>query len=69
MSYESKIEEQIAQRDALTAALADMLGGWRYIRQTHGDLYGVGWGRAQEKAEKALGLSPGQQIPAEWFGA
>ena len=28
-------------------ALADILGGWRYIRQSHGDLYGVGWDRCE----------------------
>ena len=58
-----------AKELAMRAALADMLAGWRYIRQSHGDLYGVGWDRAQEKAEKALGLEPGQEMPAEWFGA
>jgi hypothetical protein len=58
-----------AKELAMRAALADMLAGWRYIRQSHGDLYGVGWDRAQEKAEKALGLQPGQAMPAEWFWA
>lgn len=58
-----------AKELAMRAALADMLAGWRYIRQSHGDLYGVGWDRAQEKAEQALGLQPGQAIPAEWLGA
>lgn len=48
------------------AALVDLLAGWRYIRQAHGDLYGVGWDRAQGKAEAALGLKPGQAIPPEW---
>ncbi|UWX68851.1 hypothetical protein [Burkholderia gladioli] len=38
----------------LVEALRDMLSGWRYIRQSHGDLYGVGWDRAQNKAETAL---------------
>lgn len=32
----------------------DMLAGWKYIRDSHGDLYGVGWDRAQEKAEAAI---------------
>ena len=54
---------------SMRPALADMLAGWRYIRHSHGDLYGVGWDRAQEKAEAALGLQPGQEMPAEWFGA
>ena len=35
-------------------ALQDMLSGWKYIRKNHGDLYGVGWDRAQTKAEQAL---------------
>lgn len=37
-------------------ALADMLNGWKYIRESHGDLYGVGWDRAQGKAEAALAV-------------
>lgn len=44
----------LAQRDALREALTDMLSGWRYIRQNHGDLYGVGWDRAEDKARAAL---------------
>ena len=40
--------------DQLVAALEDLLSGWRYIRETHGDLYGVGWDRAEEKAAAAL---------------
>ena len=40
--------------DIQKKALEDMLSGWRYIRQSHGDLYGVGWDRAQDKAEAAL---------------
>ena len=40
--------------DALKEALRDMLSGWRYIREVHGDLPGVGWDRAQNKAEEAL---------------
>ncbi len=35
-------------------ALEDMHGGWRYIRSFHGDLYGVGWDRAEEKAMCAI---------------
>jgi hypothetical protein len=44
----------------LVEALKDMLSGWRYIREVHGDLYGVGWDRAQQAAEKAL-LSAGKE--------
>lgn len=40
----------------ITDAMRDMLNGWKYIRETHGDLYGVGWDRAQEKMESALRL-------------
>jgi hypothetical protein len=42
------------ERDEAREALTDMLSGWKYIRQVHGDLYGVGWDRAQTKAEKVL---------------
>lgn len=38
------------QREALT----DMLAGWRYIREHHGDLYGVGWDRCETNAKRAL---------------
>lgn len=48
----------LAERDALREALRDMTSGWRYIRETHGDLYGVGWDRAEEKARAALGEKP-----------
>jgi hypothetical protein len=48
---------------ALEAALTDMLAGWKYIRRFHGDLYGVGWDRAQGKAERALSTTP--DLPAE----
>jgi len=40
--------------ERLEMALQDMLSGWKYIRETHGDLYGVGWNRAQANAETAL---------------
>ncbi len=45
---------QAQPADALVEALEDILSGWIYIRQQHGDLYGVGWDRAQGKAEEAL---------------
>ena len=49
-------DEEMAKREIkrLRAALQDALSGWRYIRETHGDLYGVGWDRVQRKAEAAL---------------
>jgi hypothetical protein len=46
--------EMQKERDEAREALQDMLSGWHYIRKVHGDLYGVGWDRAQAKAEKAL---------------
>jgi hypothetical protein len=35
-------------------AMGDALSGWRYIRGTHGDLYGVGWDRVEQKLDAAL---------------
>ena len=40
--------------DLIIDALDDMLSGWKYIRESHGDLYGVGWDRAESKAVVAL---------------
>ena len=50
-NFARKLERE---RDEAREALTDMLSGWKYIRQVHGDLYGVGWDRAQTKAEKVL---------------
>jgi uncharacterized coiled-coil DUF342 family protein len=44
----------LGERNEAREALQDMLSGWHYIRKVHGDLYGVGWDRAQTKAEKVL---------------
>lgn len=61
-------DDQLMQQvQSLRAALGDMLCGWRYIRQSHGDLYGVGWDRAQSKAEKALGIGPSHPVPDDCF--
>lgn len=38
----------------MAEALGDILAGWRYIREHHGDLYGVGWDRAEKAADAAL---------------
>ena len=40
--------------DEVKDALMDTLSGWKYIRQCHGDLYGVGWDRVQDKLEAIL---------------
>lgn len=49
----------IAAAPELLEALRDMLSGWNYIRSMHGDLYGVGWDRAQGKAESAIAKATG----------
>jgi hypothetical protein len=56
--------ERVALRAVLAAAspnpeimreaLSDALAGWRYIRQHHGDLYGVAWDRVEQKLTEAL---------------
>lgn len=59
--FHAMAEQALIERDAarvrvtrLEGALKDMLAGWRYIRETHGDLYGVGWDRAEKAATNAL---------------
>lgn len=51
-------EDELARlkevNELLARAVEDLLNGWKYIRSTHGDLYGVGWDRAQDKADAAL---------------
>lgn len=52
-------------------ALKDMNCGWKYIRESHGDLYGVGWDRAQQKADDASealrqALEQPEQEPVAW---
>lgn len=49
-----EVERLRAEVERLRAALVDMLAGWRYVRETHGDLPGVGWDRAEAKAREAL---------------
>lgn len=50
----SQLVERVKE---LEEALRDMHNGWRYIRRAHGDLYGVGWDRCEEKASAALSKS------------
>jgi hypothetical protein len=45
------------ERDELREATTDALAGWRYIREHHGDLYGVGWDRVEQSLSAALGTS------------
>lgn len=42
-----------AAPDLLEAA-SDALAGWKYIRQHHGDLYGVGWDRVEQALVGAI---------------
>jgi hypothetical protein len=44
-------------KDELHLTLCDALSGWKYIRETHGDLYGVGWDRVQERLERQIKIS------------
>ena len=47
--------DELARRArGLEDALADARSGMRYIRESHGDLYGVAFDRVEEKASKAL---------------
>lgn len=50
----------IAAAPELLEALQDMLSGWQYIRTQHGDLYGVGWNRAEQKAVNAINKALGK---------
>lgn len=44
----------IATAPDLLAAAKDALAGWRYIRATHGELYGVGWDRVEQALTAAI---------------
>lgn len=48
------MDEFARQARQLEDALLDARSGIRYIRETHGNLYGVGFDRVDEKATKAL---------------
>lgn len=47
-----------AMREVVGSALLDARAGWRYIREHHGDLYGVGWDRVEQKLTAALAALP-----------
>ena len=49
----------IAAAPDLAEASADALAGWRYIRQVHGDLPGVGWDRVENALSDALAKAHG----------
>ena len=56
------VEAHVAE---LAGALDDMFSSWRYIRQQHGDLPGVDWDRAENKACAALAATPAQALERE----
>lgn len=51
---EAEIARLRAINAELLAALEDMLSGWRYIREVHGDLYGVAWDRVETAYRTAI---------------
>lgn len=53
-----EIGAALERERVLRAALTDMLSGWRYIRDTYGDLAGVGWDRVEQTACNALEGKP-----------
>jgi hypothetical protein len=52
--YKCAMESLQLSDEEILDALQDALNGWTYIRQCHGDLYGVGWDRVQDKLETIL---------------
>ena len=50
-------QDAVAMQAALDA-MKDALSGWRYIRESHGDLYGVGWDRVEQKLVAAIAALP-----------
>ena len=52
------VSERLQQMEDLAA---DAVAGLRYIEQSHGRLYGVGWDRVYEKADR---LKPAPEILA-----
>lgn len=55
---DSAVDEVLAEYKAAMQmaleALEDLVNGWKYIRSSHGDLYGVGWDRAEGKGDTAI---------------
>lgn len=49
------MDEFARKARAMEDALIDARAGLSYIQQQHGNLYGVGFNRVEEKAAKALG--------------
>jgi hypothetical protein len=48
------IVRAVNSHEQMLAAANDALSGWRYIREQHGDLYGVGWDRVEQALVAAI---------------
>ncbi len=55
--FQRQLTALSAELEAAREAMKDALSGWRYIRETHGDLYGVGWDRVEQKLTAAMNRS------------
>ena len=53
---EWQMDELARKARQLEDALMDARSGMNYIRQTHGELYGVGFDRVEEKAKTSLDI-------------
>lgn len=53
--------QPVDETERLRAAAIDALSGWRYIRQVHGDLPGVGWDRVENALSAALSSDKGEE--------
>lgn len=51
------VSERLQQMEDLAA---DAVAGLRYIEESHGRLYGVGWGRVYDKSDR---LKPAHALP------
>ena len=62
------IKAKIATKDAALGeaedAITDARAGWRYTREHHGDLYGVGWDRVETKLTAALSTIQAAREPS-----
>lgn len=65
---EQQLAAALAACKLKNEALSDMRSGWIYIRGTYGDLYGVGWDRAENKADAALAIQPDDSALKAWLG-
>lgn len=50
----SQLEEMREREKRSSEVVSDALAGWRYIREHHGDLYGVAWDRVEGRLAALL---------------